>query len=316
MGKTTIMLITGFLGAGKTTVLNHLLQQLPAGDQENGQPLKVGVVVNEFGKASIDAPFLAGQGYQVTELNNGSIFCQCLAATFIDTMAHLLSFDLDYLLIEGSGLADPAGMNTMMDQLKQKTERPYRYAGSICVIDALYYRKLSQSLETINRQILASTLIVINKADLVDPATLAEVSQNVSKRNPLAEVVTVSHGQLDPAYLARLRKSRLARRLTSLNTPGGRPETLLLLTDDVLEAKRLAAFSARIITQAYRVKGMVRLAEGLFRLDAVGQDFSLTPLPISSGRSEIVVIAYPGEHLRERVAELARDILQVEAELA
>ncbi|MDD3931421.1 MAG: GTP-binding protein, partial [Eubacteriales bacterium] len=95
MTKTSIILLTGFLGAGKTSVLNHLMTVLPqSGSPDRPDPVRLGVIVNEFGKASIDAPVVSGHGFQVAELNNGSIFCQCLAGTFVDSMARMLEFDL------------------------------------------------------------------------------------------------------------------------------------------------------------------------------------------------------------------------------
>ncbi|MCK9251559.1 MAG: CobW family GTP-binding protein [Clostridiales bacterium] len=313
MTKTSIILLTGFLGAGKTSVLNHLMTVLPhAGSPDRPDPVRLGVIVNEFGKASIDAPVVSGHGFQVAELNNGSIFCQCLAGTFVDSMARMLEFDLDYLLIESSGLADPANMKDMVGQLDKKTSRPYTYAGAICVIDAKYFRKLSQSLDTINRQILAASLVVINKADLVESETLEAVRSSVRRLNPMANVVSTTFGQIDPAELARLRRSRL-RPLPSLNTPGNRPVTSLLLTDDLLDTKKLQQFAEALQSGVYRIKGLVRTEAGFCRLDVIGQEIRLDPVNLTGERSEIVILA-PREALSpDTIRQLADEILGVKA---
>ncbi|NLO37833.1 MAG: hypothetical protein GX112_15980 [Clostridiaceae bacterium] len=313
MTKTSIILLTGFLGAGKTTVLNHLMTVLPQADQPDGSgPVRLGVIVNEFGKASIDAPIVSGHGFQVAELNNGSIFCQCLAGTFVDSMARMLEFDLDYLLIESSGLADPANMKDMVAGLGKRTSRPYTYAGAVCVIDAKYFRKLSQSLDTINRQILAASLVVINKSDLVDPETLDAVRASVRRLNPMTTVVSTTFGQIDPAELARLHRSRL-RPLPSLNTPGNRPVTSLMLTDDLLDTKKLQQFAEALQSRVYRIKGLVRTETGFCRLDVIGQEIRLDPVNLTGERSEIVILA-PQEALStDEIRQLADETLGVTA---
>jgi G3E family GTPase len=310
MKKTAIILLTGFLGSGKTSVLNHLLETMSTTLERP----RIGVIVNEFGKVSIDAPVLSHHGYQIAELNNGSIFCQCLAGTFVDSMAHMLTYEPDYLLVESSGLADPAGMSDLMIHLKQKTDRPYVYAGTICVIDAKYFRKLSQSLDTINRQILAASLIVINKADLVEQETLQSVENSVRRLNPMAPVVTTTRGRIDPAHLQSLRRSRLGRHLSSLNTTANRPATILMLTDECLDQAKLMAFIELFQQRVYRIKGLVWLKEGFHRLDVIGGEVSLEPVALSGDRSEIVFIPQPGVAIRDEVSEAAVSILGIRAE--
>lgn len=317
MKKTAIILLTGFLGSGKTSVINHLLETMPATapSLQTTEKPRIGIIVNEFGKVSIDGPVLRSHGYEIAELNNGSIFCQCLAGSFIESMAQMLTFDPDFLLIESSGLADPSGMGVFLDQLKQLTDHPYTYAGAICVIDAKYFRKLSKSLDTVNRQILAASLIVINKADLVDSDTLQAVENSVRRLNPLAATVTVTHGRIDPALLQSLRRSRLGRRLSSINTPSSRPATVLLLTQDCLEKENLLSFIGLFQERIYRIKGLVRLPAGFHRLDVIGGEISLEPVALSGDRSEIVIIPQPGLALRSEVAAAAESVLKIRAEL-
>ena len=85
---TRIILITGFLGSGKTSLMRHLLTTYA--NNEN----RVGVIVNEFGKISIDGAILQNYSSTITELNNGSIFCQCLAGTFVDSIIDMLGLGL------------------------------------------------------------------------------------------------------------------------------------------------------------------------------------------------------------------------------
>jgi len=322
MAPANIILITGFLGAGKTTVMQHLLTSLNpvsecgpgGGGCESKQP-KIGLIVNEFGKISIDGPVLRQSGIEMTELNNGSIFCKCLSGTFVDSIAAMLSFNLDYLFIESSGLSDPSNMQDILSHVKNKTDLPYTYAGVLCVVDAKYFRKLSQTLNTITRQILSSTLVVVNKADLVTAEELESVQRSIKRLNPLARVTATSYGRIDVADLQKLHRSRLGSHLPSLNTPETRPKTLLILTSDRLTRSRLMQFIEILQDRIFRMKGLVRLEEGAWHLDVVGGEVSLEANDLQFDRSELVIIPRPGLDLRAEVQDLMRDILQIEANL-
>ena len=331
MAPTSIILITGFLGAGKTTVMQHLLTSLKtdtalgsddsddSDSRDNSdtasQTPKIGLIVNEFGKISIDGPVLQQSGVEITELNNGSIFCKCLSGTFVDSIAAMLSYHLDYLFIESSGLSDPSNMQDILTHVKNKTDQPYTYAGVLCVVDAKYFRKLSQTLSTITRQILASTLVVVNKADLVSDEELESVKRSIKRLNPLARISTTTYGRIDLAELQKLRRSRLGSHLPSLNTPETRPKTLLILTSDRLERSRLMQFIEILQDRVYRLKGLVRLVEGSWHLDVVGGEVSLEANDLQFDRSELVIIPRPGLNLRDEVQTLLRDVLQIEADL-
>lgn len=310
MATTHIILLTGFLGAGKTTVLKQILTAMGT---DSGT--KIGIIVNEFGKVSIDGPVLRRPGLAITELNNGSIFCQCLAGTFVDSIVQMLGYDLEYLLIESTGLADPSNMKDILQSVRHKTDLPYEYSGVLCVVDAKYFRKLSQSLDTINRQILAASLIVVNKADLVDEETLEQVKGSIRRLNPLATVVSTTYGAIDPEHLGSIRRSRLASRMPSLNTPASRPRTLLLKTSDNLQRQSLEAFIERIQDRIYRLKGLICLEEGCFRLDVVGQDIRFEPTSLAGEQSELVIIPQPGIDLREEVTALLGEILYIKADI-
>ncbi|MDA3845222.1 MAG: hypothetical protein PF505_01595 [Vallitaleaceae bacterium] len=106
---TNIYLITGFLGAGKTTFLNERLLD------SHG---KTGVLMNEFGKVSMDSIIVKDLTGEFIELKNGSIFCSCLKEHFIEGLKKLILMDLDDLYIESSGLADPSDMGKILSVIE------------------------------------------------------------------------------------------------------------------------------------------------------------------------------------------------------
>ncbi len=85
--------VTGFLGAGKTSFLKHVLER--SGDA------KVGVIQNEFGKIGIDGDIIRKDGMEMIEINRGSIFCSCLQLSFIEALQEMADKNVDYLLLRG-----------------------------------------------------------------------------------------------------------------------------------------------------------------------------------------------------------------------
>jgi hypothetical protein len=126
--------------------------------------------------------------------------------------------------------------------------------------------------------------------------------------------VTTTRGRIDPVHLQSLRRSRLGRHLSSLNTTANRPATILMLTDECLDQNKLLAFIELFQQRVYRIKGLVCLKEGFHRLDVIGGEVSLEPVALSGDRSEIVFIPQPGVAIRDEVSEAAVSILGIRAE--
>ena len=155
-----ILLVTGFLGAGKTTVVNHLLA--------HAEGRRIAAVVNDFGAINIDAELIAGASDGVVSLSNGCICCS-LEGDLLRTLAALLRRDPrpEFIVIETSGVADPSDIvRNLMDPLIWR-EAPLETV--LCVVDA------TTSAETLNDALLRSQLraadvVALSKVDLVDAA--------------------------------------------------------------------------------------------------------------------------------------------------
>ena len=214
--KIPATIITGFLGAGKTTLIRHMLQ--------NAQGRRIALIINEFGDLGVDGDILKGCGDEtcreedVMELSNGCICCT-VADDFIPTMEKLLAREdkPDHIVIETSGLALPQplvrafnwpgistqvtvdGVVTVVDG-KAVTEG--RFAHSVEAIDE--QRKLDENLdhetplsELFEDQVACADMIVVNKADLLDmaQADALVVSLRSSARDGV-QVVKTSMGKL------------------------------------------------------------------------------------------------------------------------
>lgn len=105
---TGFYLITGFLGAGKTTFLKGFVRLFP------GQG--IGVLVNEFGREDVDSVLLSEFRACLEEVHSGSIFCACRAEQFADALTRLLDKAPDVLVAETSGLADPTQIRQILEE--------------------------------------------------------------------------------------------------------------------------------------------------------------------------------------------------------
>ncbi|MEL6920895.1 MAG: cobalamin biosynthesis protein CobW, partial [Pseudomonadota bacterium] len=214
--KIPATVITGFLGAGKTTMIRNLLQ--------NAEGRKIALIINEFGDLGVDGDVLKGCGIEtcseddIVELTNGCICCT-VADDFIPTMTQLLEREdrPDHIVIETSGLALPQPLVAAFNWPEIKTQ--VTVDGVVTVIDAAAVsegrfahdhdaldaqRQADEELdhespleELFEDQIRAADMIVLNKADLVDSAALDGVKARVEGEvNRPLKVVSASHGAL------------------------------------------------------------------------------------------------------------------------
>ncbi|MEG0894817.1 MAG: GTP-binding protein, partial [Oscillospiraceae bacterium] len=171
MKKIKLYALTGFLGAGKTTVLKTLL--------ENLQQEKIGVIQNEFGKLSIDGEILRNDDIKMVEINKGSIFCSCLKLSFVEALAEMAKQDINYLFVESSGLADPSNMQEILKAVYALAGDAYDFEGAICLVDALHFNEQLEDTQTVSRQLKHCNLAIISKIDLIDTNKLDDVIKKI-----------------------------------------------------------------------------------------------------------------------------------------
>lgn len=252
------MLLTGFLGSGKTTFLNNLLKQY--------RDKKTGLLINDFGQVPIDGAILRetigeeeSKGY-VYEIGNGSIFCSCLQAPFILGLRYFSQTDTDILFIETSGLSDPSGFSKIITEAH--LDSFYTIRSIVCLVDASRHAGLSSVLEAPNRQVLAADLILVNKVDLVDEQALETLDAQLKSQNGDAKRYYCSYGNVEIKDLLEQKSSDHNGEWESCNTPGNKPKTLFLETSGK-PMETIKQFISSIIQDVYRIKGIVSI-EGVF----------------------------------------------------
>ncbi|HLO84349.1 MAG TPA: GTP-binding protein [Nostocaceae cyanobacterium] len=167
-----VTIITGFLGSGKTTLLNHILT--------NQQGVKTAVLVNEFGEIGIDNELIVSTDDNMVELSNGCICCT-INNDLIDAVYQVLEREekLDYLVVETTGLADPlpVAMTFLGSELRDLT----RLDSIITVVDAANYSLDLFNSQAAFSQITYGDIILLNKTDLVDEATLQDLERKINE---------------------------------------------------------------------------------------------------------------------------------------
>lgn len=285
---TNIYLITGFLGAGKTTFLNEQLRDSSS---------RTGVLMNEFGKVSMDSVNVTQNGIDLKELTNGSIFCACLKDRFIDGLSQLVSRELDNIYIESSGLSDPSNMESVMDVLRKTLpDKTFEYRGSICLLDGVYFFEELDKLVSVERQIKHSHYILINKVDLIDEDKIKKIKDKIISINPLAQVGLSEYGKnrdLD----SHLNYFPIIDEETT-NKEDNKPKQLVMTFVDPPSKDQLYDFLKEVSPGFYRIKGFVEIDGQCMKIDGVHDHIEILPyewnLSKGKGYNDLVFLSSKG----------------------
>src|SRR5258708_14324002 len=174
-----VSVLTGFLGAGKTTLVNHILR----GQSE----YKFGLIINEIGKIGIDGQLVQTENEDVVEMSNGCICCTIRKDLVKGIQKLLKREDLDYILIETTGIADPGPVAQTFLNIPQ-LQQYARLDSIITVVDAEHVAAQLREAEVAREQIALADFVLINKVDLVSVDDLATLEQQISELNPHARI--------------------------------------------------------------------------------------------------------------------------------
>jgi len=187
-----VFLVAGFLGAGKTTMLNHLLR--------NNRGVRIGVIVNDFGAVNIDSMMVAGQVDSMVSLSNGCLCCAVDVSemdSMLDRLAHPRS-DIDVIVVEASGLAEPRNMV----RLVLGSENPrIVYGGLVVLVDAVEFEDTRVANPELDLHVRMADLLVLNKTDRISEPDLQSVLARVEELGGRSPVLPTAHGRIDPRLL-------------------------------------------------------------------------------------------------------------------
>ncbi len=195
MKAIPVIALTGYLGAGKTSLLNHVLRAPGA---------RIGVVINDFGELNVDAALVTGQIDEPASIAGGCICCLPDEGG-LDAALEKLSdprLELDAIIVEASGLADPVAISRIIRFSGVERVRP---GGIVDVIDAATHFDTVDATSTPPARYGAASLVVVNKLDQIpeaDRVTMVErIETRVRESNPDVHVVGAIGARVDPALL-------------------------------------------------------------------------------------------------------------------
>jgi G3E family GTPase len=261
---TKLYLVTGFLGAGKTTFLQRFVTLFH--DQ------KLALVINEFGKRGVDGLLLSHLNTSINEINNGSIFCACRLEEFEHALLELQTQQPDVIIVEASGLSDPTTVGTILGQKDRFPD--IEYAGAICVADGVRFHKVYQTARVCKMQLAVSDLVLINKADVATQDHIDEIKTVALAQKPNRPVHETTYGEMKQEWLEELRTPNEEDGSTAIHTHDVTLQKLSLRPMG-FSSMELAVFLKRIAEDTYRIKGTVALTDGMFLIDCVGPLVSL-----------------------------------------
>ena len=185
---TKIDIISGFLGAGKTTFIKKLLQEAISGEQ-------VVLIENEFGEIGIDGGFLKDSGIEIREMNSGCICCS-LVGDFGKSLSEVLTkYKPDRIIIE------PSGVGKLSDVMKAvidvSADMDVALNSAVTIVDAAKCKMYMKNFgEFFNNQIENAGTVVLSRTDITDTAKIQKDVEMIREKNPKAAIVTTPLAEL------------------------------------------------------------------------------------------------------------------------
>jgi len=293
-----VTIIGGYLGAGKTTLVNHLLRTA------NGR--KLAVLVNEFGALPIDEDLIEAQGDDLISIAGGCICCSFgsdLSAALMD----LADLDMkpDHVVIECSGVAIPSAIAASVSLLDGFTPN-----GTVVLLDAETIQEAAVDEyigDTITRQLSDADLTLINKADLVSAEQLIDLEKWLTALAPKARSLSSEHGRAAIDMVLGLGSN--PRESQQMGHADGLFDSIALPCTKPFDGQTLANKLVQDALHVTRAKGFFTDTDGTLQaLHIVGRRFAITEAPANAPLG-IVCIGLKGQFDGDLIRRTATEAL-------
>ena len=283
-GRTPVVVVTGFLGSGKTTLVNRLVR-----DSDSL------VIVNEFGEVPVDHALIESSVEQAVALPNGCLCCHMrgdleetlMGAAMRRRRGEIAGFDR--VIVETSGLADPGPVAQTL-YADPALQRDFKLGPIVTVVDAFDLESRRASADIARAQIAAADVVVLSKVDRAADPALAEAE--VRALNPAVECVKAQFGDVDPKRLLE-KKSATAPVLSAAPAHDSAIRSFVLRFDRPVRRALLQQFIGTLVDlrgkDLLRVKGVVPVEEGKVLVQGVRHVFDRLR-PVEQGETGLVFI--------------------------
>ncbi|ADY52379.1 cobalamin synthesis protein P47K [Pseudopedobacter saltans DSM 12145] len=272
---TPVTILTGFLGAGKTTFLNHIIKENP--------DTKFAIIENEFGQINIDSSLVINTDENIFELSNGCICCS-VNGELSDLLNKLVTgpYEFDHLIIETTGIADPSAVAAVF-MTDYNIQSVFKLDGVICLVDCVNVLDVLGVEEEASQQIAFADYIIYNKKDEADKDKIEEIKQKTTALNPFADFEFANYGKVETKKLLSLNAYDKATVRFKLGVPNSKGKEVVKIASEshhhdivsqsfVFEQsfdlmKLRHYFTVMLMIQGayfYRIKGIINI-EGINR---------------------------------------------------
>lgn len=280
-------MITGFLGAGKTTFLKNFIRLLA--------PKRILLIVNEFGKEGVDGKLLREMNSALAEINNGSIFCACRLDKFEETLKSALIEKPDVIVTEASGLADPTNVSHVLSQYPE-----INYKGSICLADSVQLPRVYHTAVVSQKQLAVASLVLLNKIDKATTEQLESTHNLILQTNPAAYIKQTEFGHIEPEWLELLTPVPDFERVSERRDITLQKAIIEVSSD--MNSETMLHCLKQLSESTYRIKGFLSLVDGVFYADCTGPEIQLKPWQ-GETNNRLVLLAGKGMPLRNSIKQ-------------
>ncbi len=275
MLRTPITLVTGPLGSGKTTLLRHILVL---------RPVKIAVVMNEFGEIAIDTKVIKGKDVRIAELGGGCVCCSLLGEFEAAVTEIIKKVAPEIIIVETTGLAEPEALVFNIQEALPKC----RLDGVLSVIDADMLVRFPELGHTTRLQIEGADILLLNKIDLVDAKQIEPLEAKLREINPSAAIIRTERCRIDPELLFGIPQSPGKKIAPPQHEHRPEFESFTFSSDKTFSRDCFERFAEALPVSVLRSKGFVRFQDGAQLFNFVAGRWDLEPF--DANRTELVFI--------------------------
>lgn len=299
-----VNLISGFLGAGKTTLIKKILN--------NKKHEKLVVIENEFGEVAIDGDLIKNEGFNVFELASGCICCM-MKQDFEDSIKKIIEkYKPDRIIIEPTGISS---LSQVLDILKKEVFKNQIHISSIItVVDGTSYLEEKDAFgEFYMDQIKNAEILLVSKSQMVDNTTLDKIKKDLVKFNNDANIITLPWMKFNEEYITKFLHKDLSKDITidpidiTVSTEDGF-ESLGIKTNKIFKIQEINEILNKLFTNNYgniiRIKGFLNGKEELIKINCTKKVHNIGKI----NNKEEIKICIIGQRLaREKIKFLFRE---------
>jgi len=254
--RIPVMILTGFLGSGKSTILNRILKE---------SKLKIGIILNEFGDVNLESEIVESNKDDTFELQNG---CMCCVARN-DFIAAILALkekkkDLEYIIIEASGLSDPIPI--IQTIIYGALSSYIRLDSIVCTVDSLNVQIEKEKFSSLAHQIDAADFAIITKSDVCSDEQKDLTTAIVKKINPRCKVIYSNTDSLEVLFEGGNISQDKNFDNTDAKARHDKASKLFYKTETPLDTVKFQKFLKNIPKEVIRAKGIINLDNTKFKV--------------------------------------------------